>query len=118
MPVTAVASAADRAGYCARTGQVGALDLVDGIKAGTVKLEEMKSEELPPEMRKLTLAERRAYLAKVEAERARLRSEALELDRQRTEYLRREMSRNGASGFDSEVMQMLRDQAKKHNIAY
>src|SRR5262249_25279074 len=73
MPPTAMSSAAERAGYCARTGVVGALDLVDGINAGKVKLEDTKTEELPPEMRKLNLAERRAYLAQVEAQRARPR---------------------------------------------
>ena len=47
-----------------------------------------------------------------------LRAEALDLDRQRSDYLNREMRRSGATGFDAEVMQMLRDQAKKHKIAY
>jgi Mg-chelatase subunit ChlD len=118
-PAGLVAAAADRAGYCAKTGKVAALDLLDAIKEGKVKLEDVKTAELPEEMQKLNLAQRKTYLAKVETDRAKLRTEALELDRQRTEYINRELnSRNGAGGFDAEVMQMLRDQAKKHNIAY
>jgi Mg-chelatase subunit ChlD len=118
MPCYGVTEAAERGAYCARTGTVGAVDLVQSIKDGKVKLEDVKTAELPPEMQKLTLADRKAYLAKVEAERAKLQAEARELDRERTEFLRREMSRGGATGFDGQVLEMLRDQAKKVNIAY
>lgn len=113
-----VASAADRAGYCAKTGKVAALDLVDSIKEGKVRLEDVKTTELPEEMQKLNLAERKAYLAKVEAERSKLQAEALELDRKRTEFISQELRRRGGNGFDDQVMDMLREQAKKVNLAY
>ena len=121
MPCSAtacVASAADRAGYCAKTGKVAALDLVDSIKEGKVRLEDMKTTDLPEEMQKLNLTERKAYLAKVEADRAKLQAEALELDRKRTEFISQELRRRGGTGFDDQVMDMLREQAKKVNIAY
>jgi Mg-chelatase subunit ChlD len=111
--------AADRAGYCAQTGQVGAWDLVDNIKAGKVKLEELKTEQLPPEMQKLSAAQRKAYLAKVEADRSKLQAEAKELDRKRSEHIEQELRRaSGATGFDGQVLEMLRDQAKKIGVAY
>ena len=121
MPCSAtacVASAADRAGYCAKTGKVAALDLVDSIKEGKVRLEDMKTTDLPEEMQKLNLTERKAYLAKVEADRAKLQAEALELDRKRTEFISQELRRRGGTGFDDQVIDMLREQAKKVNIAY
>jgi hypothetical protein len=119
-PPTACATvAADRAGYCARTGQVGAWDLVDNIKAGRVKLEDLKTEELPPAMQKLSLTERKAYLAKVESDRAALQTEARELDRKRSEHIEQELRKTtGQSGFDGQVLEMLRDQAKKIGVAY
>src|SRR5262249_40173221 len=57
------AAAADRAGYCAKTGKVAALDLVDSIKEGKVRLEDVKTTDLPEEMQKLNLTGRKAYLA-------------------------------------------------------
>lgn len=118
-PAGVFAAAADRAGYCAKTGKVAALDLVDGIKEGKVTLEDLKTDQLPDEMQKMTLAERKEYLAKVERDRAKLRAEALELDRQRSDFINQELRRRGAAnGFDDQVMDMLRDQARKHHIAY
>ena len=111
-------AAADRAGYCAKTGKVAALDLVDSIKEGKVRLEDVKTTDLPEEMQKLDLAERKAYLAKVEAERAKLQAEALELDRKRADFISQELRRRGGNGFDDQVMDMLREQAKKVNLAY
>jgi Mg-chelatase subunit ChlD len=113
-----VAAAADRAGYCAKTGKVAALDLVDSIKEGKVRLEDVKTTDLPEEMQKLNLAERKAYLAKVEADRAKLQAEALELDRKRTDFISQELRRRGGNGFDDQVMDMLREQAKKVNLVY
>ncbi|HYV39606.1 MAG TPA: vWA domain-containing protein [Gemmataceae bacterium] len=114
-----VTAAADRAGYNAKVGQVGAWDLIDNIKAGNVKLETLKTEELPEPMQKMTLAERKAHLAKVEGERSKLQAEALDLDRKRSDYLNAEMNKNGAqAGFDAQVMEMLREQAKSVNIRY
>jgi hypothetical protein len=118
-PAACASSAADRAGYCAKTGKVSALDLVDAIKAGTVRLEDVKAADLPEEMQKLSVAERKTYLAKVEQDRVKLQAEALELDRKRSEFIQQELQRrNGPSGFDTQVMEMLREQAKKHDIAY
>jgi hypothetical protein len=118
-PSAVVTSAADRAGWCAKTGKVAALDLIDGIKAGTVKLEDLKADQLPEEMRRLSLAERRAYLAKIESERSRLQTEAAELDRKRSEFISQELRRrNAGDGFDSQVMDMLREQAQKYHLAY
>jgi hypothetical protein len=116
---TCTTAAADRAGYCAKTGRVCALDLLDSIKAGKVRLEDVKTEDLPEEMQKLSTTERQEYLAGVEKERAKLKAEALDLDRQRSDFINQEMRKtNGQSGFDSQVMEMLREQAKKHHIAY
>jgi hypothetical protein len=111
-------AAADRAGYCAKTGKVAALDLVDSIKEGKVRLEDVKTTDLPEEMQKLSLAQRKEYLAKVETDRAKLQAEALELDRKRTEFISQEMRRRGGNSFDDQVMDMLREQAKKVNLAY
>ncbi len=114
-----VTSAADRAGYNAKNSQVGAWDLVDNIKTGKVRLEDVKTEQLPEPMKDLTLAQRRNYLAKVESERSKLQAEVLQLDRQRSDYINQELSRRSVqSGFDTQVLDILREQAKKVKIEY
>lgn len=118
-PGVSMSTAADRAGCSAKTGRVASYDLIDGIKEGRVKLEDVKTEQLPQELRKLSLSERKAYLAKVEKERTALHLEALELDKKRCDYLQKKLAEDkNHAGFDGQVLDMLRDQAQKYDIAY
>ena len=50
-------------------------DLVDAKKDGSVKIEELKDEELPDEMKKMTVQERKAYLDKMEKEREKIQNQ-------------------------------------------
>lgn len=49
-----------------------AWDLVDAKKEGKVKVEELKDEELPENMKKMTVQERKSYLDKMEKEREQI----------------------------------------------
>jgi hypothetical protein len=102
--------AADRAGYLAKEGKVARYDLLDSIRAGKVKLETLRPEELPLDMQKMTPKERGEHLEKVSQVRAKLLREANELDRQRSAHIARELARNKNS-FDSQVLEMLRKQS-------
>jgi Mg-chelatase subunit ChlD len=104
--------AADRAGYLAKEGKVARYDLLDTIRLGKVKLETLRAEELPPEMQKMTLKERREHLDKVGQHRAKLLREASDLDRQRGAFIAKELERNKDS-FDSQVLELLRKQAHR-----
>jgi Mg-chelatase subunit ChlD len=116
----APASAADRGAFAAKAGRVGTYDLLDAIKAGKVKLEDLKPEELPEEMKKMTPKERKAFLEKVEKQREQLRARALELDKKRSDYIQKELAKNkkGKDGFDEQVLDTLRKQAKRVGVAY
>lgn len=115
----APAVAADRAAALAKNNRVATYDLIDAVKSGKVKLEELKKEELPAEMQYMTLEEKKAYLAKVEKQRTELRMEALELDKKRSEFIAKKLADDKTkSGFDGQVLEMLRKQAKKHKIEY
>jgi Mg-chelatase subunit ChlD len=111
-------AAADRAGFAAKGGGTAAYDLIDSLKDKKVKLEELKEEELPPALKKVPAKERKAYLDKVEKERADLRKEALELDKKRGEYITAETKKKGKASFDEQVLESLRKQAKKFDIEY
>jgi Mg-chelatase subunit ChlD len=115
------AAGADRTAFAAKMGRVATYDLLDGIKEGRVRLDELREDQLPPELRTLGPAERKAYLEKLDKRRAELRNRALELDKKRSEYLARKLSverPRGKNGFDGQVLEILRTQAKKYGIDY
>lgn len=102
--------AADRVGYLAKEGKVARFDLLDVIRGGKIKLETIKTEELPADMQKMTLKERRDHLSRIASQRSKLLREANELDRQRSGFISKELAKNKDS-FDSQVLDMLRRQS-------
>jgi Mg-chelatase subunit ChlD len=115
------AAAADRAGFAGKSGKAASYDLIDAIKAKKVDLKKIKDEELPDELRKLkTVKEREEYLKKLEKKRDELNKEAVALDKKRSDYIAAELKKKGTGkdSFDSNVLDMLRKQAKKHDITF
>jgi Mg-chelatase subunit ChlD len=114
-------SAAARGAYLAKNGMVATYDLLDCINNGKVKLEELKEEELPAELKKLTPKERKEYLDDLSKKRSDLNKKALELDKKRSDFIAKkqvEDAGKGKSAFDAEVLEVLRKQAKKAKIDY
>ena len=96
-------------------------DLLDGVKQGKVKLENLKEEELPEQLKKKTIEEKKKYLDDLDKKRAELRKEALDLDKQRCDFIAKkqaEDAKTGKNSFDAQVLDVLRNQAKKHKIDY
>lgn len=120
----APAAAADRLAYNVATAKVvqGGGDLVDDLKDGRTKLSELKADELPAELRGKTPEQQKAYLAGQEEKRKKLQAEVAELVRKRQAYVDAEMKKAAAAGkgtgFDLEVAQTLKAQAKRKNIAF
>src|SRR5262249_15626501 len=85
--------AADRAGFFARDGRVASFDLLESMRTGKIKLAGLKDEELPAEMQKMTLKERRDYLDKVARKRVELYREAVDLDKKRGVLLNKELAK-------------------------
>jgi len=114
--------ASERVAYQAKNGQLNSFDFLDGIKQGKVKLEEIKKEELPEELKKLkTDKERKEYLDNLEKKRNELNKEVIELDKKRNDYVTKkqaELAKKGKGAFDQEVLSVLRNQAKKYEIDY
>jgi Mg-chelatase subunit ChlD len=115
------AAAADRAGFAAKDGKAAAYDLLDAVKAKKVKLEELKKDELPAEMQKMSPKEQKEYLDKLDKRRAELNKEALDLDKKRSEFIQKKLAEKkggGKDSFDNQVIESLRKQAKKFDIDY
>ena len=117
----APAAAAERAAFSSKAGRVAAYDLLDDIKDGKVKLDQIKKEELPEELRAMTADEQKAHLEKLQKRRAELSQEALELDKKRADYIKQELAKtkkDGKDAFDSQVIDTLQKQAARYNIKY
>ena len=81
------------------------------MENGTVKLENVKKEELPAELRKLSSAEQKQEIDKRLAERKRIREQIVQLSKQRAEFIEGERKKQKSpTGFDAAVSQTLKTQ--------
>src|SRR5262249_14108412 len=112
-------AAADRVGYYASEGRGVSYDLLENIKNKKVKLEDVKDEHLPPELRKLTMEQRKEYLAKLDREREELNKRAADLNKKRAAYIaQKQAEKEGArarDSFDNQVLRVLQTQARRVN---
>ena len=94
-------------------------DLVDAVKAGQVKLEEVKADDLPEEMRKLTLAEQKQYLEKVGRKRAEVQKRVSQLNQEREKYVAAERKKQATDNtLDAAIIKTVREQAAKKNFKF
>lgn len=114
-PVTAQA---DRAYNKALNRDAYVGDLLQSVENGTVKLEEVKSEDLPDELQKMKPEERKKEVERRLTERKKMREEIVSLSKQRDEYItaERKKSSGGQSGFDSAVASALKEQMARKGI--
>jgi Mg-chelatase subunit ChlD len=119
--ITAGASApnADRAINKAVNAEAYVGDLLQSIENGTVKLEDVKTEDLPSDLKKLDPAARKKEVEKRLAARKAIRDEILTIGKQRTEYIAAEQRKQtGANknGFDLAVSEALKTQLAAKGI--
>jgi Mg-chelatase subunit ChlD len=111
-------AAAESAAFKARGTQIYETnDLVAQVEAGNVKLADVKQDQLPENMQKMTPAEREKYLAGKIKERKELQEKALALSKQRDEFLAKERAKDENS-FDMRVIGMVRAAGKRAGIKY
>jgi len=119
----APSAAAARAGFKA-SGQYrrSAWDLSVAVKSGKIKLKDLKPSQLPPAMRKLSLAQQQAYLTKKAAERAAIEAKIRKLSAQRARYIAEQKKKNGSAdkpdSFDDAVIKTIRTQGKKKGYQF
>lgn len=95
-------------------------DLVDGTKQGKVKLEALKDEDLPEELRGKSVEERKAVLEAKEKERAELQARIQQLSAERQKYLagkEQEQAAQGGDTLDKAILQSVKTQAKEQSFA-
>jgi hypothetical protein len=95
-------------------------DLVDALKNNSVQLEDIKDEELPKEMQKMTAEERKAYVEAKAKQRNEMQQKIQQLNEQRKKYIAGEMKKLRKEGdtLGSAIIQAVRKQAKKRNFRF
>jgi hypothetical protein len=98
-----------------------AWDLVDAIKNGNCKLEDLKTEDLPPDLRQLDNAGRRAKVAEAAKQREEIQGQILKLNNEREKYLAAERKKQlGAKDntLDQVITRAIRDQAARNDFKF
>ena len=91
-------------------------DIVDAVREGNVKLEELKKEDLPKEMQSMTAEERKAHVKANATQRKAIQEEIRKLNEERKQYVAEEMKKRSESGeqtFDAAIIKALREQAER-----
>jgi hypothetical protein len=94
-------------------------DLVDAAKSKDFKLADVKQEELPAEMRKMSEKERTEFVEKKAKERAALQSKIKTLNTEREKYVAALMKQQSATNtLDAVVIAAVREQAGKRQFNF
>lgn len=108
---------ADRAYNKALNSSAYVGDLLQDIESGKTKLESVKEEDLPDDLKKLSPDERKKEVERRLAERKKMRDEIVELSKKRTDYIAAERKKQGnQNGFDVAVASALKEQLAKKGI--
>lgn len=113
----AMVAQADRAANKAINSVAYVGDLLQDLENGTTKVDQVKQEDLPEDLKKLSSAERKKEIEKRLAERKKMRVEILSLSKQRTDFIEAERKKSKQQdGFDAAVANALKEQLTKRGI--
>lgn len=94
-------------------------DLVDAVAKNKVKLDEVKKEELPDDLAKLSSEELKAHVDKQAAERKALQEKIQSLNKEREAFVAAEMKKQGeGTGLDTAMIKAIRTQAAKQQFNF
>ncbi len=99
-----------------------AWDLVDALNEGRVKLPDVKAEDLPENMRGMSLAERQQYVARQSAERQRLQDRINGLNGERNRFVaerqKQAAAQSGEKTLDQALVEAIRSQASEKRFIF
>lgn len=104
---------------CSRLYDNSNWDLVDAIETKKVKLEELKKEELPAELAKLTPEELKIHVERQCGERRGIQQKIQTLNKDREAYVAAELKKQGeGQSLDVAMIKAIRSQAQKQQFSF
>ncbi len=98
-----------------------AWDLVEAVKGGSVKLEDVKKEDFPEKMRELTLEEKQKQIDVAWTKRQEIQKKIQDVGQKRAQVIDEEMKKRGAkddAAFDRAVRDAVRKQAESKGLQF
>jgi len=96
-------------------------DLVDASKNKKSKIRKLKKEELPQEMRDMSLKEREEYVGKKAKERKRIQKKIQKLSKERNKYIAKERKKQATSGkitLETAIIKIIHSLGKKKGFKF
>ncbi len=95
-------------------------DLVDAAKYDSVKVENIKDEDLAPEMKNMTVAQRKAYIDEKSKKRAEINAEIQKLNVQRTQFISQEEAKKATTeeSLDNSLIKAVKEQAGSKKFVF
>ncbi len=96
-------------------------DLVDAAKQKEFKLEEVKVEELPEEMKSMTIEERKSYVEQKNSKRLSIKTEIAELNKKREAHVKsvkENESKESQSQLDDAIVSAIIEQAEDKSFTF
>jgi hypothetical protein len=99
-----------------------AWDLVDALNDGRTKLADVKADDLPENMRSMSLAERQQHVARQSAERQRLQDRINRLNGERNAFVaekqKEQAAQSGEKTLDQALVEAIRSQASQKRFIF
>jgi hypothetical protein len=95
-------------------------DLVDATKQGALDIEKVKSTDLPPEMRTMTVAQRKEHVRTTEKKRSEIQKKIAMLDGERKKYVaeKRKLLPPAATTLDEAIIGAVRESGRKRGFTF
>ena len=94
-------------------------DMVDAAKDNEKIIEQTKEEDLPNEMKEMTITERKTYIDKKAAERQKIQREIQNLNKLRQEYISKNTpNKKSHAMLDPAMIKAVKAQAKAKNLSW
>ena len=93
-------------------------DLVDATKDNAKLIAQIKSDDLPKEMRTMSLEQRKAYINQKSEERARIQEEIQALNKKRQNYIYKTPQGNKEKMLDASMMKAIKEQGRAKNLKW
>ncbi len=100
---------------------LGGRELVVDVSSGQIDLDELETDQLDERLQKMTLPQRKEYVAEMAANRSQIQKQIEEISLKRQNYIKQQIQKhnlNDTDSLDHQFYECIKGQANKKNIVY